>query len=820
MAILGVLLACVPARAADDSGMTVLGARLGYSGVALIERWTPLTVTIQGGSTPQMALVEVSYPQDVTQNAKILRAIATTPGKQINCTLFVALPRSMRDYGSVINITISALTDRGPKTVKSLELKPQSAGSVLTESLPENPTIDIGSTIVLGSLASDRILATFPPKLHEVLKLGANSDFHIRTPVLAIAEMPTSPLGFDMFRLFALRADQLASLESAQIAALRAWVESGGSLVIICTKPGNDLVRFFPASMAIPTVEDVSTPSAPAAAVLRRIAAATDANVPLASELTHRPLLITEAARKAGWRGIGALGPRAALKGGTSLIARGPLGFGQVVLIGFEPSTALSTISDGALSQLWSRLLTDPEAPRFLNYAGSYGDRVYGSGYDRATSAAIYGGIDSLCDVPPLPIWCVYLVAGAGLVLALLLGPFDFFLLGRFKLRHRSWISAILWLALATGAALYFPTAIRTATGSSSRLEVVDVLQDGPRPVALRAGLTTIFSDLSGLQRLGGLEPQAVVRGVAASREQGRRSYVIPGSNFLQDSTGSTLPIDGKLDLRRWTLRSLLDWSVDTQPPKITLEQLDGAIRVRVGNLPDAAGIAGGLLILPTGSAKLVVDPQEPRVLISKHPPTPRTRHDYLVLMGEFGKINRGGISYDRNTPTEPQTLDLLSFSRMNDSEDLGDGEEEYRVVPLPPADDQPSAEPDTSTPDQADPPSARLRPPPTPKGRPGQPGSREDPSRPAREQLTAIPDNLMNLPGPARRTPAFASRDRSGHFATLLLDVYDLPVNVAVEGASKASRRAIYRICIPLPDTTPAATSTGSSPATKEPAR
>jgi hypothetical protein len=96
------------------------------------------------------------------------------------------------------------------------------------------------------------------------------------------------------------------------------------------------------------------------------------------------------------------------------------------------------------------------------------------------------------------------------LVLAFLVGPFDAIVLKRLRARHRSWLTALGWTALATIAGVVAPSVLRSGKTTLTRLVEADIVQHAEgtsdsstaeQPHASevwRSGVTAIFAGSSG----------------------------------------------------------------------------------------------------------------------------------------------------------------------------------------------------------------------------------------------------------------------------------------------------------------------------------
>ncbi|GAB4544841.1 MAG: hypothetical protein Tsb0013_02280 [Phycisphaerales bacterium] len=82
----------------------------------------------------------------------------------------------------------------------------------------------------------------------------------------------------------------------------------------------------------------------------------------------------------------------------------------------------------------------------------------------------------SFAEVQPPPVWWLFVFVGA---LALCIGPVDRFVLKRLRLLHRSWASALCWIALASLCGLVAPWFMTSGDSQCGTLTRLDVTPDG-----------------------------------------------------------------------------------------------------------------------------------------------------------------------------------------------------------------------------------------------------------------------------------------------------------------------------------------------------
>ncbi len=389
-------------------------------------------------------------------------------------------------------------------------------------------------------------------------------------------------------------------------------------------------------------------PDAPAAITLRPAEAA-----------VQRAIRLTPRGRDAGWRlrwrpdaappGVAWVGPPETPLSAetTGLLAEGPVGLGWVTVITIDPRRVGTPPSDTATRGVWRDAVSDALAQRLRLADASAGSR-WGAWYARSEAGdARVAILNELANAPGAGRGSFFVIVAAMVGLALLMGPIDAAILKRLRALHRSWLTAILWIAVATLAAYMAPAFSRSSTDEVARLSAVDVLvppaaAGGPAEPrhalawqtsitgvfagrSMRAALTPVpapdgavpahwwrgFSAINyyfysgGDHRLGApvqtVQTLPDLGSVDAAADpwggwaSGRR---VPGYTDPGGDARAPAPIPGgatmmPTPLRTWTFRSFED-QARTAPPCTALLRRDddGRLVVEVAGLPAGARIA------------------------------------------------------------------------------------------------------------------------------------------------------------------------------------------------------------------------------------
>src|SRR5690606_1059067 len=131
-------------------------------------------------------------------------------------------------------------------------------------------------------------------------------------------------------------------------------------------------------------------------------------------------------------------------------------GYGLVTILGLAPSRDPATLSARAAGEVWRDALEtaldywldQTESILQAQTTGGWGALVIPAN-QRANNAAV----ERVGQVPEAGEWLFLVIAGAMSILALLVGPVDYFVLRRLGAAQRSWLTALGWVALASAVA-------------------------------------------------------------------------------------------------------------------------------------------------------------------------------------------------------------------------------------------------------------------------------------------------------------------------------------------------------------------------------
>jgi hypothetical protein len=275
-------------------------------------------------------------------------------------------------------------------------------------------------------------------------------------------ELPLSIKAYD--GVLAIVADSITvqDADPRAISTLHRWVLGGGRLVVLADMPGELWRRLLPPTVPVDSIQ---------LGVQQQIKIPQDialrASEQESRQLLARPIQLAIPALDAGWQ-------QRWLVGDDALLIEGPAGFGWVTVVSMHP--AASGLNENW--QVWADVLSTACEAVSMQDSSARAIQVDRSGWygQRFTKQVPVYVFDAISTAAPIGSSAFVLVAFVTVSLALALGPVDFLILKFLKLRHLAWLSALLWIALASIAGVVMPDRLRAGPSSIARLSVVDQL--------------------------------------------------------------------------------------------------------------------------------------------------------------------------------------------------------------------------------------------------------------------------------------------------------------------------------------------------------
>jgi hypothetical protein len=629
---LAVLLLCgFPGFAAGQPDDRVsLNAIFGWGGHIPTERWSPVTVYIHSPGRSISGVMLIEYAQDAHQQARIAVPFAAVADRTTAVQAVICIPPECD------SVSIRLLDERGRR--------------LAAERFTHTPTQRTGVLGIKREYAEGLLVCVGLPRLPDAMRalreieqelLAAQPAQNSRQPwerprrtaavrwdeVLAVTvspgDLPLSAMGYDSVMGVVVSGDAGFQVSRAALDAVHQWVLSGGRLVIVADGPGEQwrnwlpeearqLIRMHPPdSSELPSklAEAVGAAAMP----LEREVARPEA----VESLAVRAIELTAAARREGWTVRHG-------EGGAALVAEGPVGYGYVTVLGFDPHKTTRTISSHGAAAVWVQALETIARDFFASNsleatAPAPGVVTYWYGYASRAQQAINVSLERLANVPVLGYTVFVTIAGAVLALALLVGPIDYLVLKRRKALQRSWMTALFWIALASAAGIAAPRVIRTDPTQVNRFSVIDQMagvQAGEQGLGFTTGLTGMYAGHAGTSQLTDVDPASWWRGTTAvySFQRGG-SGTAPVPTFQAAAGGEMGSLRGNamhsLPLAQWTFRTFFDQSPrglplgarleiagDEQDAALVITGLPGGCRIVEGLVQ--GGIRPGQVLVPS----------------------------------------------------------------------------------------------------------------------------------------------------------------------------------------------------------------------------
>jgi hypothetical protein len=590
-----VLLAWPAALRAEDPSIYAV---FGWAGQMPSDRWAPITVHIQAADQPLAGHIVLEYTQDTFQHARILAPFAAAAGRTTATQVLVNLP----PYCDRLDIRL--VDERGRRITSASYIQ---GGGPRSGTLPQLLNAAAGLIVSVGRPIGGGLPEAFRAE-HEG-SFGGTADISTRSPdaevivpwvgVTAVSVLPTdlplSHMAYDGVMMLVVPADAVTEISQTSLASIQQWVLSGGRLVVVADSAGDAWRSWLPPAAAglvdLAPAERLPLPKKLSEAIASVEPREGREQPAPAQSVNTRMINLSEQASRKGWR-------VAYASGSAGPMARGPVGFGEVTILGFDPQRTSAVVSAPAAAAVWKQVLHESGAAFFTMFNRTPQLRTPGFMWVEPQQQAMNQALESLARLPVLGFTVFWIMAGALGLLAALVGPLDYFVLKRRGALQRSWLTAIVWITIASLVAAGAPRFIRTDPTHVGRLTVVDQVQDdeGQVEVAAATALTGIYAGHGGSLVLDGVDPASWWSGVSVRYPyagQGQRGRApLP---MLQQAAGGELgstrgnPVS-QLPMAQWTFRTFIDHSLH-------------GVLLRARIVPDEAGGEVTITGIPEGSA-------------------------------------------------------------------------------------------------------------------------------------------------------------------------------------------------------------------------
>ena len=379
----------------------------------------------------------------------------------------------------------------------------------------------------------------------------------------------TGYASLDLLVLYDLQWDQL---DPHQSSAIVDWVSNGGRLLLVLGShplpPQHPFAQMLP--FAVNQSREVTLEESMLRECLGDPQAAMDAAEPARRKAnTGNPRVDSPPAEKLEPRTVVSwLGEDARpvggwqLQGTPAVAAYGPVGFGRVGVLAFDPAP-LAEEKPENLAPFWISRMGPLLNERKLELGDTrraglngYGSYYYDPGRSGGAVGAVVDHIMTLPEMRPVSVWAMIGLLSA---LALVLGPIDYFVLKRIDRLPLTWITSAVCIALFTGGAYY---GVQWMRGGNAHLRAVSVV-DGI--AGQNRSWTTCYSGLfaatSGRYQLEGLADDQWWSGLSPSNGMeyyrgGNRGGRLNNDLVFRQVGGANLPQPVPISI--WSMQCLL----------------------------------------------------------------------------------------------------------------------------------------------------------------------------------------------------------------------------------------------------------------------
>lgn|GEM_PF-6326631 len=592
---------------------TIARVEWGFAGNIPSGRWAPVRVWLNSGDTPETGILSIEYQQDSTQKAKIIVPVSVVPGSPTAVDVLVSLPSEADP------ITVRYTPATGREQTIEFSAMPTGGQQMAPEIFAETRqlVLCVGTDAPLAAISNPTEVRQRPRMGRSVLgdhRSVSGDDlkelrwFQTAGVRMNADSLPEEPHAYDGVAAIIIDAELAGVASPRSRAAVASWVASGGRLVLLADRDGDAWKSWLAADEPLP-VSLAAAGEMPPPAGLRDAAQRGEASelsssggdaeddAPSQSQraffrhstlirkvkafeaavrgaVKGRAISILPAATQSGWNG------RLALPEGGFFIAEGPVGLGMVTILGTNPSSISADANPLAQRAAW-RLALTPVLDRYLMRPMS----LQSMGQE-----ALANVMDRIAGVPEVGRGMLYTTVGLLLLLALLLGVADYFILGKLGLRHLSWGVALLWISLFSAGAAFIIPRIRAGSTSVDRAVCIDILQQANSPTSSasvwQTGVSGVFSGGATQLESDDRNGFGLVRGASAERDRmdfyprgERRRVGLPAVEALQMSLpgGERASLVSGLRQPPWTYRILTDDSQAPCPIRVTVDSVDSA---------------------------------------------------------------------------------------------------------------------------------------------------------------------------------------------------------------------------------------------------
>jgi hypothetical protein len=507
------------------------------------ERWMPLSfIVVSKFKKPVAVRLSVFGQQDSMTNMTIDHDFVVTPEVPANVPMVTKLRHNFS------NFDVSIQADKVRRVKWNSQIGGLSYSADNSISLDAIPVQDL----LIGLCGAGQTgLLKLPEHLTiEGASENGRSRVHVKEKVLNL--LPWDWTGYDCLDLLILHDPEWSQMNEVQARAIAAWINNGGKLLLVLGS--HPLPRDHVLAKMLPFV------IGPARDVALGQSQISNWEMQHAAKRSFTCWTLPAAK---GWKTL-------TVNDNVPYFSRGLVGFGTVGVLAFAPSELLGTEPGG---KFWCGILKEFDSRCSLS--SSEGDTSSNSqaGYNRYeqydlgdtidSANAVLTHLQSIPEMRPLSIWWIISLLT---VLALVLGPLDYFVLKRLDRLPLTWITSTSVIVLFSVGAYYGVEKIRGGLMQVRAVTVTDAVQGQPNS-CWSTTMCGIFAPSSDSYRLAG--PKGNQWWSALSPHRNKMEYSYSGDRqdaarniYCSQQDGGNIP--SALPINIWSMQCL---QAETQSP-------------------------------------------------------------------------------------------------------------------------------------------------------------------------------------------------------------------------------------------------------------
>ncbi len=422
--------------------------------------------------------------------------------------------------------------------------------------------------ILFGLAGKPGLLITCPGKLNEKQERFITCNAFLQNLPLAW----TGYCGLDALILY---DPDWSLISPPQQQALAQWVSNGGQLMIILGSkpipPDSPIGKLIPFTISSPR----NTLISPEALDGLGIKTPKTLDLPL-WKFPPEPF-------NPGWSAV-QVNPT-----GDPLEMKGSVGFGRLLLLGFDPKQLPFNLDEQNQAFWMTHLKLLVDADRLTEEkdenaypGGGFGPRGYYGGGEGSPETAgvnnILSHLMSISELEPISIWWILAILGT---MALLIGPVDYMILKRMNRLPWTYLTFMSVLAVFTVGAYFGVEFLRAGDNQLRRLCVLDKIDGSGH--CWQSGYTGIFASRSDDYLVTGFSGESWWSGITPA--QGYSYYGNQGIKSTIECFQQEGNVPVGLPVNIWSMRTLLDEQRGAGFPLAVKVSFDGnAISARIKN--------------------------------------------------------------------------------------------------------------------------------------------------------------------------------------------------------------------------------------------